>query len=124
MSHRFYFCTTGIVTAQYPTVFNSADLTTTGTYVESAFDATDSVTLIGFQALIRPGSNDIVSLVDKDGTPVVPNFGVAGPALTGHADFQYLPAGGIPMPRGGFGVTTTVASSIYMFIVEIEKSVV
>lgn len=110
-----YFITSGAVTAVFPTQANldTGATTTNTTYASSAFGANDSVRLMGIIIVQRAATTETMALVDKAGATILTLTGMTNAAAENH---MFGPDG-IPMPTGGFGVTTTVASTVYMFII-------
>lgn len=115
-----YFCTTGAITNQFPLAaqINTGNTTTTGTYANSFFKATDSVVLRGILFLAATPTAETITLVDKAGSTII-SIGV--PANAAFRAFMPI-QDGIPMPIGGFGVTTSVGQSL-MFLFDRTSSV-
>lgn len=115
------FFTTGAVTAVFPLATNiDLALTTTNTtYLGGFFGATDTVRLIAIIALSNNASNtEVLTLVDKAGV-AYRSFTFTG--STARTPLIEFPGGGIAMPPGGFGVTTSSGAGTtpnYIFLFE------
>lgn len=83
----------------------------------SSFKPNDSVVLRAFNVLTRPGSADTVTICDKAGTNL---WAFTVPTAT--TDPIPFNLNGIVMPIGGFGVTTTAASSVYQWVFDVQSS--
>lgn len=86
----------------------------------SAFGANDTVVLRGLNVLTRPGADDTITFCDKAGTNL---WGVSIPTNP-LAPLPFDFAQGVEMPLGGFGVSTTVAGSVYQYIFTVTPSLV
>lgn len=119
MSH--YFITSGAVTAVFPVSagIDTGVTTTNTTYASSYFKSTDSVRLMGIIIVQRAATTETMALVDSAGATILTLTGMNNAAVGNH---MFGPEG-IPMPAGGFGVTTAVASTVYMFIFNRTASV-
>ena len=118
-----YFHTTGAVTAAFPTAaqIDSTSTSTTGTYSSSYFQSGDVITLLEINVLTAPGSADTIIFTDKAGAAITGAFAV--PTSIATFNRPRFPGNGLPVPKGGFGVTTTAASSVYQFIFDVQKSI-
>lgn len=116
-----YFITSGAVTAVFPTAANidTGVTTTNTTYASSFFKANDDVVLTGVMLLTRnTGASETMSFVDKAGNTIFQITGLNNAAL---GDKMF--GAGIAMPAGGFGITTTSATTVYMFLFDYKASV-
>jgi hypothetical protein len=89
----------------------------TGTMQVCAFGPGDLCVLRGIGILTAPTVADTVTLIDKTGATII-TFSVPANAVT-MPPFSFP----MPIPAGGFGVTTNVSGSVYQFIFDWQGSI-
>lgn len=109
-----------MVLAQSISIGGTTGQTNVSGFVQfGAFGPTDSVTLRGLNVLSRPNVDDVVTIVDLNGTALF-TFNVPSSA----ANPIPFDLNGITVPAGGFGVTTIAGSSIYQWKFDVQPSTV